>query len=129
MSSRIIEMDPELKKVYNVVKKNNYIVQEIADDINNIYPTIQNSDFEGQTKDILMEAVAQIEKNITILTEAANNIIKKENYLNNEFKQKIDEIQKLLDYRDELRKKEESLETMLSQAKKNQNNIEVMKNE
>ena len=126
MSNRIIEMDPELKEVYNVVKKNNYIVQEIADDINNIYPTIQNSDFEGQTKDILMEAVAQIEKNITSLTEAANNIIKKENYLNNEFKQKIDEIQKLLDYRNELRKKEEDLKGKLSQARKNQNSMEVM---
>lgn len=118
MSREKKEMHPKLKKIYDTIKNNNNYISLISEDINGSYSSINSFDFEGITKDYFAEALQQISSEISGLAITTNNIITKENHLNNDFRSKLEKYKKDIEKYNELVDNEARLEAQIAEVQR-----------
>lgn len=122
------EENPDLLNIYNITKDNENYIPEIDADVSSIFSIINNSDFEGTTKDHFISTAEQLVNDINKINTISNNIIKKENKFNNEFINKVKSYLQLIEKNKQLEAKLKVLQAKLAAAIAERKRLEILEN-
>ena len=91
------ELNPKLKKIYEVLQNTTKQANSIQSTIQNTINLINNSNFEGNVKNQLIQELNSISQQVTEIVNKANHYIKNDTHLKTDIKAEIESVIKLLD--------------------------------